>query len=172
VGPRTGLNDMEKWKFFPPPGLELRTLGSPPRSQSLYRLRYPSSNNNNNNNFILLSLFVVSITTFQEVGIACWYSNELRGARPEFDSRQCKIFLYSTASRPALMLTRLLSNDHWVLFPWGLSERNLKLTTHLHLVPRSRMSELYLHSPIRFNSMVFNYLINDRDSFTFLWHFL
>jgi hypothetical protein len=24
-------------------------------------------------------------------------------------------------------------------FPWGLSDRGVKLTTHLHLVPRSRM---------------------------------
>jgi hypothetical protein len=34
---------MEKWKFLPPPGLELRPLGRPARSQSLYRLRYPGS---------------------------------------------------------------------------------------------------------------------------------
>jgi hypothetical protein len=41
VGPRAGLNDMEKWKFLPPPGLELRPLGRPARSQLLHRLRYP-----------------------------------------------------------------------------------------------------------------------------------
>jgi 2-polyprenyl-6-methoxyphenol hydroxylase-like FAD-dependent oxidoreductase len=46
VGPRTGLDDMEKWKFFPPPGLELRPLGRPARSQSLYRLRYPEKQKN------------------------------------------------------------------------------------------------------------------------------
>jgi hypothetical protein len=38
VSPRAGLDDMEKWKFFPPPGLE--SLGRTARSQSLYRLRY------------------------------------------------------------------------------------------------------------------------------------
>jgi hypothetical protein len=43
VGPRAGLDDVEKIKFFPPPGLELRALGRPARSQSLYRLRYPGS---------------------------------------------------------------------------------------------------------------------------------
>jgi hypothetical protein len=32
---------MEKWKFLPQPGLELRTLGRPARRQSLYRLLYP-----------------------------------------------------------------------------------------------------------------------------------
>jgi hypothetical protein len=41
VNPRTGLDDTEKWKFLPPPGLELRPLGRPARSQSLYRLSYP-----------------------------------------------------------------------------------------------------------------------------------
>jgi hypothetical protein len=43
VEPRTGLDDMDKWKFLPPPGLELRPVGRPARSQSMYRLRYPVS---------------------------------------------------------------------------------------------------------------------------------
>jgi hypothetical protein len=41
VGLRAGLDDMENWKFLPPPGLELRSIGRPARSQSLYRLLYP-----------------------------------------------------------------------------------------------------------------------------------
>jgi hypothetical protein len=44
VGPRTGLDDVEKRRFLPPPGLELRPLGRPARSQSLYRLRIPAPN--------------------------------------------------------------------------------------------------------------------------------
>jgi hypothetical protein len=43
VGPRTGLDDVEKRKFLTPLGLELRPLGRPVRRQSLYRLRYPGS---------------------------------------------------------------------------------------------------------------------------------
>jgi hypothetical protein len=43
VGPRAGLDDMEKYKFLSPQGLELRHLGRPARSQSLYRLLYPDS---------------------------------------------------------------------------------------------------------------------------------
>jgi hypothetical protein len=43
VGPRAGLDDVEKRKFLTIPGLELRPLGRPARSQSLYQLRYPSS---------------------------------------------------------------------------------------------------------------------------------
>jgi hypothetical protein len=43
VDPRAGLDDMEKRKFLILPGLELRILGRPARSQSLYRLRYLGS---------------------------------------------------------------------------------------------------------------------------------
>jgi hypothetical protein len=43
VGPRAGLDDVEKRKFLTLPGLELRPLGRPARSQSLYRLRYLDS---------------------------------------------------------------------------------------------------------------------------------
>jgi hypothetical protein len=42
VDPRAGLYDVEK-TFFILPGLELRPLSRPARSQSLYRLRYPGS---------------------------------------------------------------------------------------------------------------------------------
>jgi hypothetical protein len=41
VGPRIGLDDVEKRETLPLPGLELRPLGRPARRQSLYRLSYP-----------------------------------------------------------------------------------------------------------------------------------
>jgi hypothetical protein len=40
VGPRAGLEDVEKRKFLTLPGLKLRSFDHPARSQSLYRLRY------------------------------------------------------------------------------------------------------------------------------------
>jgi hypothetical protein len=40
VGPSAGLDYVEKGKFLTLPGLELRPLGRPARSQSLYRLCY------------------------------------------------------------------------------------------------------------------------------------
>jgi hypothetical protein len=43
VDPKTGLDEGEKRKFLPLPGFELRPLGCPARSQSLYRLPYPGS---------------------------------------------------------------------------------------------------------------------------------
>jgi hypothetical protein len=43
VGPRASLDDVVKREFLTLPGLELRPLGRPARSQSLYRLGYPGS---------------------------------------------------------------------------------------------------------------------------------
>jgi hypothetical protein len=50
------------------------------------------------------------------------------------------------------------SSIQWVSWAISLEEsvRDAKLTTHLLLVPRSRMVELYLHSPIRLHGLVFN----------------
>jgi hypothetical protein len=39
--PQNSLEDVEKWKLLPPPGLELELLGCPACSQLLYRLRCP-----------------------------------------------------------------------------------------------------------------------------------
>jgi hypothetical protein len=43
VGPKAGLDDVEKRKFLILPGLEQRPLGRRVRSQSLHRLRHPGS---------------------------------------------------------------------------------------------------------------------------------
>jgi hypothetical protein len=57
-----------------------------------------------------------------------------------FDSRRgLRIFLFTTASRTALGPTQSPIQGVAGLFPWGLSGRGVKLTTHLHLVTRSRM---------------------------------
>jgi hypothetical protein len=45
---RAGVDNVEKWQFLSLSGLELRHLGRPARSQSLYRLRYAAHNNNKN----------------------------------------------------------------------------------------------------------------------------
>jgi hypothetical protein len=43
MDPKTGLGDVKKRKFLTVRVLELRPLGRPAGSQSLYRLRYPGS---------------------------------------------------------------------------------------------------------------------------------
>jgi hypothetical protein len=49
---------------------------------------------------------------------------------------------------------RHLSYGYCRLFPLGSSGRGVKLTTHLHLAPRSRMVKLHLHSSIRLHGVV------------------
>jgi hypothetical protein len=41
LGPKTGMEDVERRKILPIPWLELWSLGRPARNQSLYRLSYP-----------------------------------------------------------------------------------------------------------------------------------
>jgi hypothetical protein len=43
VDPRVGLDGMERRKFLTLTGLEIRTLGRPAHSQSLYQVGYPGS---------------------------------------------------------------------------------------------------------------------------------
>jgi hypothetical protein len=43
VGPRAGVEDVEKRTFLTLPGLEPRPLNRPDRSQSLYRVHYTDS---------------------------------------------------------------------------------------------------------------------------------
>jgi hypothetical protein len=43
VGPRTGLDDVERRKILPPLGPELPPIGRRARSQSLYRRSYRGS---------------------------------------------------------------------------------------------------------------------------------
>jgi hypothetical protein len=43
VDPRAGLDDVEKRKFMTLPGFQLRPLGRPARSHSVYRQRYSGS---------------------------------------------------------------------------------------------------------------------------------
>jgi hypothetical protein len=86
-----------------------------------------------------------------------WYSKRLQAEWLGFNSQQGQaIFLYSTPSRPALRPTH--PPIQWVLraVSLGVNGWCMKLTTHLCLVPRSRMAELYLHSPICLHGIVLN----------------
>jgi hypothetical protein len=65
AGPKGGLDDVEKRKFLTLPGLELRPLCHPARSQSLYRLRFPGSHNRTGIYIKLKSIFRIIIKTVQ-----------------------------------------------------------------------------------------------------------
>jgi hypothetical protein len=60
----------------------------------------------------------------------------------------------------------LLPDGYWGMFPrgWGGSGRCVKLTTHLHVVAKSRMVELYLHYPTCLHGTV-----KYRDNFKLSW---
>jgi hypothetical protein len=66
-----------------------------------------------------------------------------------------KIFLFSTASRQALRLTQ--ERIQWVLRALSPGvKRQEGEADHFHLVSRSKMVELYLHSPTRLHGVVLN----------------
>jgi hypothetical protein len=85
------------------------------------------------------------------VGIAKGYGLDGRGS---ISGRGKKFFF--TPQRPDWLWDppSLLYNWYRGHVPQGYSGLMMKLTTNLHLVPRSRMVELYLHSPIYLHSTV------------------
>jgi hypothetical protein len=50
----------------------------------------------------------------------------------------------------------VLSDEYWGLLSCGQNCRGLKLTTHPHLVRKSRMVELNVHSSIYLHGVVLN----------------
>jgi hypothetical protein len=88
------------------------------------------------------------------VGIATGYRLDCRGSFPG----RGKIFLFSTSSRSALGPTQPPIQLEPELFAREQSGQGLKLTTHLHLVPRSRTVNPDLHFPICLHGIVFNWL--------------
>jgi hypothetical protein len=106
-----------------------------------------------------LTLLIRSV----EARIAQLYSAGLRAewSGVRVSSRQgLMIFLFTAASRPALGP-----------FPWGWSGRGVKLTTHLHLVPKPSMrgaiSPLPQYALMAWSSVKKKH----RDNFTFNFNF-
>jgi hypothetical protein len=63
------------------------------------------------------------------------------------------IILVHCTLGPTQLLMQWIQEDS---YSCGQKGQGVKPTTHLYLVPMSRMLELYLHSPIRFHGLVFN----------------
>jgi hypothetical protein len=93
-------------------------------------------------------------TPTSSVWIEAGYGQDGRSSIP---GRCNEFFLYSTASRPTPGLTQ---STHKCVrggsFLGGTAACGMKLTTHLQLVPSSRMVAPYLHFPIRLYGVVLN----------------
>jgi hypothetical protein len=86
------------------------------------------------------------------VEIATGYAMDGRGSNPGSD----KIFLFSISSGPALGPNQ--PPTQWLSGSLSLRGNGwgVKMTTHLHLVPRSRIVELYFHSSISLPCIMLN----------------
>jgi hypothetical protein len=83
-------------------------------------------------------------TQNSSVGTALSYGLDDRGSIPCGFSE-----FFSSPPRPERLWgpPSLLANGYQGLFPWGYSSRGVKLTTHLHLVPRSKNEWSYTSTP-------------------------
>jgi hypothetical protein len=65
------------------------------------------------------------------------------------------LYIYIYMNDFFILLRSLLFSGYQGLFPWGQSGRGVKLTTHLHLVPKSKNVCSYAStSLIRFHGVV------------------
>jgi hypothetical protein len=102
----------------------------------------------------VISLGVSRFRVEREEDYSCWKSTVgLRGSIPDRGKR-----LFSTPQRPNRLWGPLrLSNGCQWLFPREQRGLSVRLITHLQLLQRSRMLELYFHSPIRLHTDNFTY---------------
>jgi hypothetical protein len=73
------------------------------------------------------------------VGIALGYGLDDRGSRVRSPAGAGNFSLHHRVQNGPGGPSSLLSNGYQGLFPWGQNGREVKPTTHLHLVPRSRI---------------------------------
>jgi hypothetical protein len=107
VNPRAGLDDVEKRKFIALPGLELRPLGRPARSQSLYWLRYPGS-------LHLFIIYTVSERLQIKRVILQWDAlkpNKILGHEPMFNRKMDYLRKKSPTLLPGSPLTLVSHGD-------------------------------------------------------------
>jgi hypothetical protein len=123
-----------------------------------------------------IEFLIVMIISRESSGVMTMgYGLDSRGSIP---SRVNQFFFSFTASRPAVEPTE--PPTQWVAghLSSGVMQRGCEAVYLVHLVPRSRMVELYLlstHTPLWLGA----YLFKPRDNFTFtslplwlLWKFL
>jgi hypothetical protein len=133
VGSRADLGDMKKKKFLTLPGLELRPLGRPARSQSLHRLRYPGSLINSTFFFNLCGGTLGTAATYWPTVPApddgwwwlwrYWWTEDWQG-QPKYSEQTCPSATLSTTNptwldpgwtRAAAVIVQLMKWRHVVM---------------------------------------------------------
>jgi hypothetical protein len=120
LAPRAGLAHMEKWKLLILPGLELRFLGFPARSQWLYRLSYRGSLTLNIRISISLAVLgenmelVYIVSTYQLEH--CWgFLWSVFRLRTDGHAFTCGVYI--------VPLTYIMRIVNWPIYPWPWAGR-------------------------------------------------
>jgi hypothetical protein len=88
-----------------------------------------------------------------------WYTDRLRLGRSDFEFRKRQ----ETFSLFRNQIIPLFNGSQGTVCP-RRSDLCLKVTTHLHLVPKTRIVDLYLYAPIRLHGVVLNWLCTRKMS--------
>jgi hypothetical protein len=120
-----------------------------------YRDSFTFGSNNKSSELLLLLLLFKSWDSAVGIVTGYWLDDRVVGVRVPVRSR-----IYTFPCRPDGHWgpSNLLSNGHRGLFPRRQSGRRVKLTTHLHLAPRSRKCGSTHPLTICFHGVVLNYL--------------
>jgi hypothetical protein len=110
---------------------------------------------NKENTFCLKCVYIHLPTSEMNLG---WFSQYNDGLRAEQGARL-------SLKRPDGLWGPpcILSSGYLWFFPQDQGDQGVQLNSHLHLVLRSRIVELYLHSTITIHDTVLN-LLNTRES--------
>jgi hypothetical protein len=151
VGPRAGLDDVEKRKFLTLPGPELRPLGRPDRSQSLYRLSYPGSEGTQY--VIQMAVNICGLTEKSVKSLSNFSRKEERQI-----ARTCNAMFvtrYSTVSRDGECCTRSPGR----LLPYPVNKNNSVVhLSHSHQFLTSLFS-LTPYILLEFNLLVYHFYV-------------
>jgi hypothetical protein len=100
----------------------------------------------------LFQLFILSMSRDSSVCIVMGYGLDGRS----FNSRQGQNFSLLHSKHTGSRACPASYSVYYEIIPRGSSGRGVKLPTHFHLVSRSGMLLIYIHSPLPLHGMVLN----------------
>jgi hypothetical protein len=127
----------------------------PTRLETVRKCSIHNTANNFPSSLVMLAIYCTVWSQDSAVGMATCYDLDGRGIGIRVPA-EAKIFPPSRRSYWFWGLPSFLSNGYRGLFPQGLSGRRVKLSARLHILPRLRMNELYIHSSTSLYGVVLN----------------